>query len=255
MLINDTMTHTPLSSQWHIGGMTDGIPSMNACSCLNQLQVWKLLQCRDQVVCPKGLNGGLKALLFDFKELPLWNTGTADESTWDPPLIEVDLSSVEPEATNITPVPPLFLAIGLPCNITTAINLCLQGAVEWLQLTSPTTSAPITQHSTPRRKLPSVASTRATDPLGLEGADLAIPHLMATSSQASSHVATPENIPSIIQISHSPSPPAVQKTLEVASIPPFHSLRLPQGQSSWPIRWDALTARGDDHGLGAAAHN
>ena len=79
--IHDTVAHMPLSSEGHIGIMTDGIPSMNACSHLDQLQVQKLLQCRGQVVCPKGLNGGLKALLFNFEELQLWNAATMDEAT------------------------------------------------------------------------------------------------------------------------------------------------------------------------------
>ena len=163
---------------------------------------------------PWGLNGGLKALLFDFKELLLWNVVTTDEPTQDLPLIEVDLSGMEPESTNTTPLPTLFLAIKPPHDIATAFNLHLQGALEWLQQTSPTTSAPISQHSTSGRKLPSAAlgtlpSTRAADPLSLEGADSAIPDLMTTSSQSSPCVVMPENIPSIIQVSHSPSPPTM----------------------------------------------
>ena len=35
--MKDAMTHMPLSSEGHIGIMTDGIPGMNACSCLDQL--------------------------------------------------------------------------------------------------------------------------------------------------------------------------------------------------------------------------
>ena len=50
--MNDAVAHTSLSSEGHIDIMTDGMPSTNACSCLNQLQVWKLLQCRGQMVCP-----------------------------------------------------------------------------------------------------------------------------------------------------------------------------------------------------------
>ena len=155
-----------------------------------------------------------------------------DEPAWDLPLIEVDLCGMEPEATNTTPVPPLFLAIEPLHHITVAFNLHLQGALEQLQWTSPTTSAPISQHSMPGRKPPSVTlgaplSTRAADPLSLEGTDLAIPDLMATSSQASPHAFIPENIPSIIQVSHSPSPPTMQKTQEVASISPT-----PQSQAS-----------------------
>ena len=74
--MNDTMAHMPLSSEGHIGITTEGLPSTNTCSHLDHLQVWRLLQCRGQVVCPEGLNGSLKGLLFDFKELPLWNAAT-----------------------------------------------------------------------------------------------------------------------------------------------------------------------------------
>ena len=88
--------------QWrHIGIMTEGLPSMNACSCLSQLQVWKLLQCRGWVVCPEGLNGSLKALLFDFGVL-IWNVANADEPTQDLPMIDVDLSGMEPEVSPST---------------------------------------------------------------------------------------------------------------------------------------------------------
>ena len=59
---------------------------------------------------------------------------------------------------------------------------------------------------------------RAEDPLGLEGMDLAVPDLMATSSLASLGEVMPEHIPSIVQVSHSPSPSAISKTLDVASI-------------------------------------
>ena len=52
--MNDTVAHMPLSSEGHIGIMTEGLPSINACGHLNQLQVWRLLQCRGQVVCLRG---------------------------------------------------------------------------------------------------------------------------------------------------------------------------------------------------------
>ena len=111
--MNDAIAHAPLSSEGHIGIMTDGMPSMNTCGHLKQLQVWKLLQCGVQVVCLEGLYGGLEALLFDFKELPLWNAAGLDEPTRDPSFIEVDLSITEPEATNTTPIPPPFQPLNL----------------------------------------------------------------------------------------------------------------------------------------------
>ena len=44
MWMNDVMAHMPLSSEGYVGVMTDGLPSLNAYSHLDQLQVWKLLQ-------------------------------------------------------------------------------------------------------------------------------------------------------------------------------------------------------------------
>ena len=37
--MNNTMAHTPLSSEGPIGVMTDGLPSSYACGYLDQLQV------------------------------------------------------------------------------------------------------------------------------------------------------------------------------------------------------------------------
>ena len=54
-LMKTHCTH-PCPVQGHISEMVDGVPSTNACWCLRQLEVHKLLQCEDQVVCPKGLN-------------------------------------------------------------------------------------------------------------------------------------------------------------------------------------------------------
>ena len=60
--LHEGTLHMPLSSEGHTSVMTDGVPSMNACGCLNQLEVCKLLQRGDQVVCPKGLNGELEPM-------------------------------------------------------------------------------------------------------------------------------------------------------------------------------------------------
>ena len=37
--MNDTVAHMPLCSEGHISIMTDGIPSVNVCGNLDQLQV------------------------------------------------------------------------------------------------------------------------------------------------------------------------------------------------------------------------
>ena len=150
--------------------MTGGIPSTNGCSCLDQLQVQKLVQCGGCMVCPEGLNGGIKALLFDSQELLLWNVATVDEPTQDPLLMEVDLNGTESEAS---------------------------------------------------------PSTRVEDPLSLKGTDFAIHDPMATSLQASPHVVMPENIPSIVQVSHTPSLPTMLRSLEAASISPSPQSQIP----------------------------
>ena len=77
--MNDNVSHAPLSSEGHIGAMTNGMPSTNACGWFHQLQVQKLLQHGSWVVCPEGLNGKLKAVQFTFEELPLWDAATVDE--------------------------------------------------------------------------------------------------------------------------------------------------------------------------------
>ena len=91
--MNDIMAHMPLSGKRHIGIMTSDLPSWNACSHLHQLCVWWLLQCRGQVVCPDGLNGGLEPLMFNFKEIPLWNVASTGESSQDPSMMDVDLGN------------------------------------------------------------------------------------------------------------------------------------------------------------------
>ena len=100
--MNDAMAHAPLSSERHIGVMTSGLPSRNTCSCLHQLQMWWLPQCRGWVVCPDGLNGSLKPLLFNFKELLLWSAANVDGLTQDLPMIDVDLNDMVPKV----PPPP-----------------------------------------------------------------------------------------------------------------------------------------------------
>ena len=58
MQLNKDALHAPLSNEGHISPMIDRAPSRSACGHLCQLEVHKLLQCRNQVVYPEGLNGG-----------------------------------------------------------------------------------------------------------------------------------------------------------------------------------------------------
>ena len=226
------MNHAPLSSEGHIGIVTDNMPSMNACSHLDQLQVWKLLQCGGQVVCPEGLNGGLKALLFDFEELLLWNATTTDETTCNPSLIEEDLSSMEPEVTNTTPALPLFPAIEPPCDIATAFKLHLQVAFEWLQWTSPATSDPILQHSIPGRKPPSVAWGFCPPPdqkIHSAWRGWTVPDPVATFYRCPYMQSCQKMSLALSKsVTHQPCLPC-QKLWRWPISPPLHSLRLPQG--------------------------
>ena len=100
--MNDTVFHIPLSNKGHIGAMTDGICSTNACSQFHQLQVWKLLQHGDSVVFPEGLNRECEALPFSFQELPLWNAAMVDGPAQDLPMIEVVLGGTEPDCQHHT---------------------------------------------------------------------------------------------------------------------------------------------------------
>ena len=104
--MSDTALLMPLSDNGHIGTMTDGVHSINACGWLHQLQVWKLLQHGDSIVFPEGLNREPEALQFSFCVLPLWNATSVDGPTQDPPMLEVVLSSVESETVSLTKVPP-----------------------------------------------------------------------------------------------------------------------------------------------------
>ena len=51
---------------------------------LHQLQVCKLLQHREKVVCPEGLNGDLEALQFTFPKLHLWDAAAPGEPFQEP---------------------------------------------------------------------------------------------------------------------------------------------------------------------------
>ena len=62
--LNEGTLHVPLSNEGHISTMVDGVLSRSTCGHLHQLEVHKLLQSRDQVVCPKGLKWGLELYCF-----------------------------------------------------------------------------------------------------------------------------------------------------------------------------------------------
>ena len=100
--LKEALSHAPLSSMGHISAITDGAPSMDACRQLHQLLVCKLLQYKDLVVCPEGLNGQMVASQFTFKDLPLWDTAVPGTPAHKPQLMVVDLRSMQPEGVATT---------------------------------------------------------------------------------------------------------------------------------------------------------
>ena len=84
MQLNDAMNHAPLSDEGHISAITDSMPTADAHSWLHQLQVLKLLQHWEKVVCLEGLNGDLDTLQLTFPELPLWDAATPSDPLRQP---------------------------------------------------------------------------------------------------------------------------------------------------------------------------
>ena len=122
--LNEALSHAPLSSEGHVSSMMDGVPSREACSHLHQLQVCKLLQHKDLVVCLEGLNGEMEASWFTFQELPLLDTAAPGEPAHELQLIEVDLGGMQSERITTaiqthqsTPIlPPPASLLGLPAT-------------------------------------------------------------------------------------------------------------------------------------------
>ena len=268
--MNNTMSHVPLSSEGHISAMTDGMPSTKACGQLHQLQVWKLLQHRGWVVCQEGLNGKFKALQFTFQKLPLWNAATTDKPGWDPPLIELDLSSVQPNSMTTTIQAPTTTLVLAPLWL---LLLNLLTTSLWPSTNSsrgPWSSCsrlPLLSHylspgtvcqreSCPQQPWGFTTKWNNRGSPRPNQEDPAIPAPMAIPTQASPWAVMPEDVPIITHISHSPSPPTVLKLPGVASTFPIPQLqatprvdpaRLPdevlwlQGQINMALVWLLLT--------------
>ena len=139
--MNNAMDHMPLSSVRHIGVMTSDLPSCNACGHLHQLCMWQLLQCRGQVVCPEGLNGGLEPLMFNIKELPLWNVG---ESSRDQSMMDVDLGNAVCMAS-------------LSSQVEDTLGLSSRGTMEQLPLASLSTCHTPSRYLTSKTQTPLLA--------------------------------------------------------------------------------------------------
>ena len=126
-----------------------------------------------------------------------------------------------------------LLAVELPCDFTMALNLHLQRALEWLQETSPATSAPLSQHSMPERKLLSVALDALLSPewkiysaLREQSWSSLIPWLpLHRHPQAVLHQSMP---PTLSRLVTPPSHLLYQKLQMRPASPPVHCIKLPQ---------------------------
>ena len=100
--LNKALSLTSLSSEGHVSTMRDGMPSADAHGHLHELQVCKLLQHKDLMVCPEGLNGEMEASQFTFQEFSLWDAIAPSKPTHELQLMEVDLHSVQSESITTT---------------------------------------------------------------------------------------------------------------------------------------------------------
>ena len=106
MQLNEGSQHIPLSTARHISAMIDGTLRRNACWCLSQLEVCKLLQSGVEVVYPEGLNGGLEPLWVSLPKLPIWDLDSHAESACKPMPLQVNLPRIVPQQSS-TPVSSL----------------------------------------------------------------------------------------------------------------------------------------------------
>ena len=159
MQLNEGTLYVPLSNEGHIKTMIDGVPSSKTCGYLCQLEVCKLLQCGDQVVCPEHLNRGLEPLLLPFPKPPVRDMDTLSRPVHKPSPLQMDLPSVRlRDQTPITPAPcgastpPPSLHSTMECPSETATHPSM--ATELQELLSQVvldTSSPASGDSTPRR--------------------------------------------------------------------------------------------------------
>ena len=90
--LNKDVQHVPLPKEGHLSAMINSIPCRNVSGCLCQLEVCQLLQCGDQVVYPKGLNGGLEPVLTSLSGALVQGMNMLGEPACKPSFLSVDLS-------------------------------------------------------------------------------------------------------------------------------------------------------------------
>ena len=65
--LNNDAQYAPSLKKGHLSTMINGAPSRNACGHLHHLEVHQLLECKDWVVYPEGLNGNLEPVITPYQ--------------------------------------------------------------------------------------------------------------------------------------------------------------------------------------------
>ena len=86
---NDDTQYALLPKEGHLSAMIDGVPSRNACRCLCHLEVHQLLQWKDWVVYPEGLNRDLEPVTIPLPVLVACGITTSVDLTQEPTFIQV----------------------------------------------------------------------------------------------------------------------------------------------------------------------
>ena len=201
----------PLSKEGHLCAMINGTPSRNTCRHLAQMEVHQLLQCGDQVVYPKGLNGGLEPVLTSLTTSLAQGVNMLGAPIHEPSFLPVDLSQVTPgdhapktsaPYRNSTPSSPSHLAIEHPPKTDSHISMTAE-VQDLMSHAILDTSSQELGDSTPKS-----------------------PISMALSPQASPWVALPDDT---MPISHSSPMIPVMEAPKVAIIPATPSSKTSTG--------------------------
>ena len=189
-----------MPKEGHLSAMSDGASSRNTCRHLCQLEMHQLLQCGDQVVYPKGLNGGLEPVLISLSGALVQGMNTLGEPAHEPSFLSVDFSwftlgdyppKVSAPCRTSTPTPPSHLAMEHPPKADSHINMTAE-VWELLSHAMLDTSSQALGDFPPER--PTSPTLGVSSPTRVEDSSKPV----ATSSQALRWVAIPENTKLII---------------------------------------------------------
>ena len=257
MQLNEDAQHAPLSNKGHLSTMVDGAPCRSTCGHLCQLEVCKLLQCGDQVVYPKGLNGDLEPVQTLLSGSLIWGMDTLGEPTCEPSFLLVDLSCVTlgdhtPKAPapcrTSTPPPSPHSATECPSSTGTHPSMAtkLHEFLSWAMLD---TSSQASWGTTPGRPtsvaLGNAPTSRVEDLPELKRPVLAIPKPVATFQLASPQAdMLDDTVPSSCLQLFVPLI-LLPETPEVVSIPTEPPSKKPTGADTGALPNEVLHLQGE----------